>query len=89
MPKKQETSSELEPLALDAEKMLRAAMDSEHGIVVRGESGAELKAELYRARRALREPELGTLELRTSPDKPETDVWIVKAQEEEDEDDTV
>jgi len=56
--------------------LLFEAVGSEHGLIVRCENAAFLRTQLYPIRK--REEVFTDLSFVLSPDKPDTDLWIVK-----------
>jgi hypothetical protein len=54
------------------------ALASQHGVVL-GVSDAHLiKQALYRARVQASDPDLARVQIRTSPDRPDSELWLVK-----------
>lgn len=61
--------------------ILDEALESPNGIVVTVTNVEAFKQEVYKTRKGLRDTgdtEYDILSLRTSPTKPETEVWIMK-----------
>lgn len=56
--------------------LLFEAVGSDHGLIVRCESATLLRTKLYPIRK--REEVFTDLSFILSPDKPDTDLWIVK-----------
>lgn len=57
-------------------ELLYLALSSPHGIVVLADDPVSTKQRLYRLQR--QDPTLEGLSFRTSPDRPESEIWIVK-----------
>lgn len=55
-----------------------AARDAEIGIVLRCSSPEHAKTLLYSARKFSGDESLANLQIRVSPEHPETDLWIMK-----------
>jgi hypothetical protein len=56
--------------------LLQAAIMSRHGVVVAVSDAPSAKQQLYKER--AKDPSLLGLQLRTSPDDPDHEIWIVK-----------
>jgi hypothetical protein len=54
------------------------ALSSKNGVVLLVDDVALGKARLYRARAAAQDPSLMSIQIRTSPDNPTTELWLVK-----------
>ena len=54
------------------------ALAAKNGVVLLVDDVANGKARLYRARAAAQDPSLMTIQIRTSPDNPTTELWLVK-----------
>lgn len=74
-------------LELAAFAALRAACDAEHGVILRVEvppgitavtPALRAKQVLYRFRSELNDAEFKQIQIRLSPDKPDTELWLVK-----------
>lgn len=59
--------------------LLFSALTSTFGLIVETNDPETLREHLYKARKA--DPRFLSLSFLTSPQKPETDVWIIKRQE--------
>lgn len=57
-------------------KIWYEALKSKVGIRVATDNIVQLKAQLYNERRELADPHLKKLEIRQSPDKPESEIWV-------------
>lgn len=75
------------PLELAAFNALRAACDSPLGIIIRVEvppgitsvtPALRAKQVLYRFRDELKDVEFKSIQIRFSPDNPDTELWLVK-----------
>lgn len=53
------------------------ALASEHGVVIKADDPVDAKQQLYRLRKALRDPELEDIVIITSPHNPD-ELWLVK-----------
>ncbi len=63
---------------------LYQALESTYGIVLTTDNPRILRARLYRARASAQDPDLARLQFRPSPDTPETELWIIKGEGEQD-----
>jgi hypothetical protein len=54
------------------------ALSTKNGVVLLVDDVALGKAKLYRARASAQDPALMTIQIRTSPDNPMTELWLVK-----------
>jgi hypothetical protein len=55
-----------------------AALAAECGIIIKTDDPAFARQKLYQMRKALRDPDLETISILTSPTAPETELWLVK-----------
>lgn len=62
--------------------ILNRALLAEIGIIVRTDNAMRAKAVLYRFRKELGDPNLMKLQLRLSPDAPDTDIWVFRGEAE-------
>lgn len=65
-------------LELQALTILEAALETEHGLVLRTNEPLRARATLYRFRKDSHNPELNALSIRFSPDDPEHELWILR-----------
>lgn len=63
---------------MDWLSVLRSALQSERGVVVSVSDATLAKQQMYRARGEAPGEGLDDLQLRTSPDDPIGEIWIVK-----------
>lgn len=66
---------------MDELALLYQALSSDLGIVVESDNVALAKQRLYKARADAGDPTLACLQLRTSPVRPDAEIWIVKGPE--------
>jgi hypothetical protein len=55
-----------------------AALASPYGIIVSTDDPVFAKQKLYGIRKGLRDPDLESIAIMTSPHKPESELWLVK-----------
>lgn len=55
-----------------------AALASSNGVVLSVTDTTNAKAKLYQSRKASGDPDLMALQIRTSPDNPDSELWLVK-----------
>ena len=58
-----------------------AALAAKNGVVLSVTDTTDAKAVLYRVRKASEDPDLLGLQIRTSPDNPSEELWLVKGPE--------
>ena len=58
-----------------------SALSSEYGVIVEVTDIALAKAKLYRARANAADPNLMSIQIRTSPNDPRTELWLVRGNE--------
>jgi hypothetical protein len=64
--------------------MLSAASSAQIGVIVRTNSTAmQARALLYEYRKELGDPTLSRIQIRFSPDNPDTDLWLFNTNDEE------
>lgn len=69
------------PQDIQCHTILRAATSAELGLVLRTNDPYRARASLYKARKDIGDIELAALQIRTSPDDPEHELWIIKRSE--------
>jgi len=55
------------------------ALSKPIGVVVSTPDIAICKAKLYKARAEAQDPSLMSIQIRTSPDKPKTELWLMRS----------
>jgi len=68
----------MSPQEQQASNILYAAHSAVHGIVVKTSNPTRARQLLYATRISLKDITLKDLQIRTSPDNTETEIWIIK-----------
>lgn len=55
-----------------------AALSSRRGIIIRTDDPTFARQKLYAIRKGLNDPDLDNISILTSPERPDTELWIVK-----------